>query len=84
MYENLRMDKLVFKKLCDILTMEGSLRDTRGVSVDEQVGMFLYTIGHDERSRIVQERYQHSEETYVLAGWEGSTSGSRVLQSTLT
>ncbi|KAF6156991.1 hypothetical protein GIB67_039752 [Kingdonia uniflora] len=62
MYENLRMDKLVFKKLFDIITTEGSLRDTRGVSVDEQVGMFLYTIGHDECNRIVQERYQHSRE----------------------
>ncbi|KAF6151539.1 hypothetical protein GIB67_016351, partial [Kingdonia uniflora] len=81
MYENLRMDKLIFKKLCDILTMEDSLRDTRGVSIDEQEGMLLYTIGHDECSRIVQERYQHYGKTYVLAGWEGSTSDSRVLQS---
>ncbi|KAF6137393.1 hypothetical protein GIB67_036430 [Kingdonia uniflora] len=53
MYKNLRMDKLLKKKLCGILTIEGSLRDTRGVSVDEQVGLFLYTIGHDECSRIV-------------------------------
>ncbi|KAF6140241.1 hypothetical protein GIB67_000289 [Kingdonia uniflora] len=29
MYENLCLDKLVFKKQCDILTTEGSLRDTR-------------------------------------------------------
>ncbi|KAF6174013.1 hypothetical protein GIB67_039964 [Kingdonia uniflora] len=55
MYENLRMNKLVFKNLCDSSTTEGSLRDTRGISVDEQVGIFFYTIGHDERSRIVQE-----------------------------
>ncbi|KAF6175089.1 hypothetical protein GIB67_039002 [Kingdonia uniflora] len=34
-YENLHMDKVVFKKLCDILTTECSLCDTRGVSVDE-------------------------------------------------
>ncbi|KAF6168713.1 hypothetical protein GIB67_026599 [Kingdonia uniflora] len=63
MYENLCTDKLIFKKLCDILTIEGSLCDRGGVSVDEQVGMFLYTIGHDKRSRIVQERYQNYGET---------------------
>ncbi|KAF6145537.1 hypothetical protein GIB67_037570 [Kingdonia uniflora] len=63
MCENLRMNKHVFQKLCDILRMEGSLRDTRGVDVDEQVAIFLYAIGHDERNRIVKERYQHFGET---------------------
>ena len=61
--ENLRMDKNVFLKLCHILSDEGLLRSTRHVKVEEQVAMFLLTVGHNERNRVIQERFQHSGET---------------------
>eukprot|EP00268_Persea_americana_P030879 TRINITY_DN2997_c0_g2_i4.p1 TRINITY_DN2997_c0_g2~~TRINITY_DN2997_c0_g2_i4.p1 ORF type:complete len:394 (+),score=59.35 TRINITY_DN2997_c0_g2_i4:113-1183(+) len=122
-----RMDKRLFRKLCDILRRKRLLRDTLEVRIEEQLAIFLLTIGHNERNRVVQERFHHSGETisrhfnkvlnaivalapdffqppdgatpaeitsklgkfypyfeYVLAGWEGSSSGQRILNSALT
>lgn len=61
--EMFRMDKHVFHKLCDILRHRGMLRDTAGVMIEEQLGIFLNIIGHNERNRVIQERFQHSGET---------------------
>ncbi|WOL05020.1 hypothetical protein Cni_G13743 [Canna indica] len=59
-YENLWMKPNLFRRLCDELKGFG-LEDQR-ISVEEGVMMFLYTIGHNERVRVVAERYQHSTE----------------------
>ncbi|XP_031107210.1 uncharacterized protein LOC116011916 isoform X2 [Ipomoea triloba] len=59
----LRMDKHVFQKLCDVLRQRGLLRDTSGVSIEEQLAIFLSIVGHSERNRVIQERFQHSGET---------------------
>ncbi|CAN1243450.1 hypothetical protein LINPERPRIM_LOCUS5689 [Linum perenne] len=61
--EMFRMDKHVFHKLCSIFRHRGLLRDTCGVMIEEQVAIFLNIIGHSERIRVVQERFQHSGET---------------------
>lgn len=61
--EMLRMDKHVFHKLCDILRQRTLLRDTPGVMIEEQLAIFLNIIGHNERNRVIQERFQHSGET---------------------
>ncbi|XP_026388390.1 putative nuclease HARBI1 [Papaver somniferum] len=61
--EMFRMDKHVFRKLCDMLRRRDLLRDTHGVKIEEQVGIFLNIIGHNERNRVIQERFQHSGET---------------------
>nr|XP_016460117.1 PREDICTED: uncharacterized protein LOC107783641 [Nicotiana tabacum] len=61
--EMLRMDKHVFHKLCNILRQRGMLRDTPGVMIEEQLAIFLNIVGHNERNRVIQERYQHSGET---------------------
>ncbi|XP_055811524.1 uncharacterized protein LOC129881168 [Solanum dulcamara] len=61
--EMLRMDKHVFHKLCNILRERGMLRDTAGVMIEEQLAIFLNIVGHNERNRVIQERYQHSGET---------------------
>ncbi|KAL5704132.1 hypothetical protein ACHQM5_022604 [Ranunculus cassubicifolius] len=61
--EMFRMDKHVFKKLCDILRQRDLLRDTAGVKIEKQVAIFLNIVGHNERTRVIQERYQHSGET---------------------
>ncbi|VFQ73710.1 unnamed protein product [Cuscuta campestris] len=59
----LRMDKHVFQKLCDVLRQRGMLRDTSGVSIEEQLAIFISIVGHSERNRVIQERFQHSGET---------------------
>lgn len=61
--EMFRMDKHVFHKLCNDLRQRGMLRDTAGVMIEEQLGIFLNIIGHNERNRVIQERFQHSGET---------------------
>lgn len=58
-----RMDKRLFRKLCDILRGKRLLRDTLEVRIEEQLAIFLLTIGHNERNRVVQERFHHSGET---------------------
>ncbi|GAA0170393.1 hypothetical protein LIER_40949 [Lithospermum erythrorhizon] len=61
--EVFRMDKHVFRNLCDVLQRRGMLRDTLGVMKEEKLGIFLNIIGHNERNRVIQDRYQHSGET---------------------
>ncbi|XVF16905.1 hypothetical protein REPUB_Repub10bG0071300 [Reevesia pubescens] len=61
--EMLRMDKHVFHKLCSTLRHRGMLRDTAGVMIEEQLAIFLNIVGHNERNRVIQERFQHSGET---------------------
>ncbi|KAH7534115.1 hypothetical protein FEM48_Zijuj04G0203000 [Ziziphus jujuba var. spinosa] len=61
--EMFRMDKHVFHKLSDILRQRGMLRDTAGVMIEEQLAIFLNIVGHNERNRVIQERFQHSGET---------------------
>ncbi|XP_071912865.1 uncharacterized protein [Coffea arabica] len=61
--EMFRMDKHVFHKLCGIFRQRGMLRDTAGVMIEEQFAIFLNIVGHNERNRVIQERFQHSGET---------------------
>ncbi|XP_012088403.1 uncharacterized protein LOC105647032 isoform X2 [Jatropha curcas] len=61
--EMFRMDKHVFHKLCTTLRQRAMLRDTAGVMIEEQLAIFLNVIGHNERNRVIQERFQHSGET---------------------
>ncbi|KAJ6291019.1 hypothetical protein OIU76_024184 [Salix suchowensis] len=86
--EMFRMDKHVFHNLCGILRQRGMLRDTAGVMIEEQLAIFLNIIGHNERNRVIQERFQHSGETIsrhfnnVLKAIK-SLSHSRVLRAVL-
>lgn len=61
--EMFRMNKHVFLKLCDTLRKKNVLHDTAGVMIEEQVAIFLNIIGHNERNRVIQERFRHSGET---------------------
>ncbi|KAJ4959429.1 hypothetical protein NE237_026540 [Protea cynaroides] len=61
--ENFRMDKQVFYKLCDVLQAKGLLRHTTRIKIEEQLGIFLFIIGHNQRTRAVQERFRYSGET---------------------
>ncbi|CAN1248210.1 Putative nuclease HARBI1 [Linum perenne] len=61
--ENFRMDKQVFYKLCDILQAKGLLRHTNRIKIEEQLAIFLFIIGHNLRTRAVQELFRYSGET---------------------
>ncbi|KAG2307936.1 hypothetical protein Bca52824_027684 [Brassica carinata] len=60
---NFRMDKTVFYKLCHILQTRGLLRHTNRIKIEEQLAIFLFIIGHNLRTRAVQELFGYSGET---------------------
>lgn len=62
-FENFRMDKPVFYKLCDLLQTRGLLRHTNRIKIEEQLAIFLFIIGHNLRTRAVQELFCYSGET---------------------
>ena len=62
-YDLFRMNKDVFGLFCGVLKEKNLLKNSRYLSVEEQVAMFLFIIGHNERHRVVAERFQHSIST---------------------
>lgn len=61
--DTFRMDKHVFYKLCDILQSKGLLRHTNRIKIEEQIAIFMFIIGHNLRTRAVQELFRYSGET---------------------
>lgn len=61
--DNFRMDKNVFYKLCHVLQSRGLLRHTNRIKIEEQLAIFLFIIGHNLRTRAVQELFRYSGET---------------------
>lgn len=62
-FDQLRVDKHTYYLLRNELCEKNLLKDTLRMAVDEQLVMFLHTIGHSVRNRVMQDRYQHSGET---------------------
>ncbi|KAM6577251.1 hypothetical protein CsatB_029088 [Cannabis sativa] len=62
-YDLLRMNISCFLRLANEMKTRGLLNDSRMVSVEEQLAIFIFTLAHNERSRVVQNRFQHSGET---------------------
>eukprot|EP00268_Persea_americana_P010511 TRINITY_DN14278_c0_g1_i3.p1 TRINITY_DN14278_c0_g1~~TRINITY_DN14278_c0_g1_i3.p1 ORF type:complete len:122 (+),score=4.78 TRINITY_DN14278_c0_g1_i3:2296-2661(+) len=52
-YDLFRMEKHVFQNLCQALKSRSLLKDSKFVPVEEQVAIFLMTIGHSVRNRMV-------------------------------
>ena len=63
LFESCRMDKSMFHALCHTLRTMDFLQDTKIITVEEALGMFLLTVCHNTRNRIIAERFQHSKET---------------------
>ncbi|CAN1317839.1 hypothetical protein LINPERPRIM_LOCUS30581 [Linum perenne] len=59
----LRMRRIVFEKLCTLLTEEGGLRRSKNMDVEEMVAIFLVTVGHNIKNRKAQFLFQRSAET---------------------
>uniref|UniRef100_A0A8R7NZ26 DDE Tnp4 domain-containing protein n=2 Tax=Triticum urartu TaxID=4572 RepID=A0A8R7NZ26_TRIUA len=59
----LRMEKSVFFKLCDKLRSMGPLKDTWHCTVEEQVAMFLTTVGHHKKNINISFHFTRSGET---------------------
>ncbi|KAH1039496.1 hypothetical protein J1N35_041239 [Gossypium stocksii] len=61
--EQLRMNRIIFFKLCEMLqTLEG-LKSSRNMLVDEQVAMFLHIISYHLKNRVIKHHFNRSGET---------------------
>ena len=58
-----RMDKEVFFNLSSLLRSRDLLHDTQYVTVEEQLAMFLHTVGHNVRNRVLGINFIRSGET---------------------
>ncbi|XBH68585.1 hypothetical protein VPH35_096699 [Triticum aestivum] len=58
-----RMERYIFRNLVQCLRERCHLRDTNFVSVEEQVGIFLYAVSKNATNRTLQGQFQHSGET---------------------
>lgn len=58
----LRMDRRCFIVLCSLVRKIGGLKDTRHMSVEETVAMFLHILAHDEKNRAIHHDFQRSPE----------------------
>ncbi|XP_043703598.1 uncharacterized protein LOC122653724 [Telopea speciosissima] len=59
----IRLSKRAFYSLCDMLRQRGLLYDNKLVQVEEQVVIFLHTVGHNVKNRVVSHMFGHSRET---------------------
>jgi hypothetical protein len=61
----LRMRRAPFFNLCNLLRDRNLLRDTINSSVEEQVAMFLYVVGHNQRFRVIHQNFRRSMKQLV-------------------
>ncbi|KAJ9558637.1 hypothetical protein OSB04_013251 [Centaurea solstitialis] len=59
----IRMTRLCFKKLCDMLETYGGLRTNRFISIEEQVAIFLHIVAHNVKNRVMICRFHRSGDT---------------------
>ncbi|GJX47518.1 hypothetical protein Tco_0272708 [Tanacetum coccineum] len=52
-----------FVRLCNHFKEKNWLRDSKHISVEEKMFIFLMIIGHNERFSVMKRRFQHSKET---------------------
>ncbi|KAJ0046651.1 hypothetical protein Pint_05099 [Pistacia integerrima] len=62
-FERCRMNRALFHKLCNILTIHDNLKSTRYSSVEELVGTFLHILAHNQKTRVMKRQMRRSTET---------------------
>jgi hypothetical protein len=58
----LRMNRAPFFALCNLSRRRGLVVDTINSSAEEQVAMFLYVVGHNQRFRVAHQSFRRSIE----------------------
>ncbi|XP_060175874.1 uncharacterized protein LOC132606406 isoform X2 [Lycium barbarum] len=61
--ELMRMSRDAYVRLCQNFRHNGWLTDSKYVSVEEKIAIFLSIIGHNERFVVIKRRFQHSSQT---------------------
>jgi len=62
-YNEIGMNKHVFFNLIDLLQHDAGIEDSRHVSKEEQVAIFLHYVHRGLSNRTLQERFQRSPDT---------------------
>lgn len=62
-YQYFRMSNTTFMRLRDELVGRGLIQGSRHLTSDEQLGIFLFAVGHGVTNRVLAETFQHSGET---------------------
>lgn len=61
--ELMRLPREAYILLCNHFKQKNWLQNSRNISVEENMAIFLTIIGHNERFRMVKRRFQHSTQT---------------------
>ncbi|GAV62916.1 LOW QUALITY PROTEIN: DDE_4 domain-containing protein, partial [Cephalotus follicularis] len=61
--DQIRMRPVAFYELCNILTRYNLVRQSRNMSIKEQVLLFVHCLGHNVRFRVLARRFHRSSET---------------------
>ncbi|KAF7804495.1 protein ALP1-like [Senna tora] len=62
-FDQIRMCRATFDRLCGMLTSIGGLTPTKNMLVDEQVAMFLHILAHHIKIRVIQFEFRRSGES---------------------
>ena len=62
-HDQIHMSRGEFFKLANILREKGSIKDTINMKLEEQLVMFLHTLGHNLRNHNIGHNFGHSRET---------------------
>ncbi|WVZ77204.1 hypothetical protein U9M48_025098 [Paspalum notatum var. saurae] len=62
-YDKLRVEPRILLEFSHYLRSNNLLRNTRGVSVEEQIGMFIYMLSRNASFQKLSDRFKHSTET---------------------
>ena len=57
--EEFRMEAEIFRTIANFLRAENLLRDTRGMKIEEQLGLFMFMLSHNASTDRLKE-FQHS------------------------
>lgn len=58
-----RMEPVVFRTIANYLREHKLLKDSRGVSVEEKLGFFMFMLSHNASFQDLQFEFKHSRET---------------------
>ncbi|KAF7802772.1 protein ALP1-like [Senna tora] len=62
-FDQIRMCRATFDRLCGMLTTIGGLTPTKNMLVDEQVAIFLHILAHHIKNRVIQVEFCRSGES---------------------
>ncbi|KAL6569912.1 hypothetical protein OROMI_014426 [Orobanche minor] len=59
----MRLSREAYILLCQYFRQNNWVKDSKHVTVEEKMSMFLTILGHNERYRVIKRRFQHSSRT---------------------